>query len=108
MLNAINWNQWQFRMKARFRKRGVRSLVDGSRHRPSDTPSDADLETRNAQYKPQEKWDNDKAFAAGDLVLSVDDTQQVSSMALTTTQSQCGEHSRRSTPRRSQACVSTL
>ena len=55
MLNAINWNQWQFRMKARFRKRGVRSLVDGSRHRPSDTPSDADLETRNAQYKLQEK-----------------------------------------------------
>ena len=55
MLNAVNWNQWQFRMKARFRKRGVWSLVDGSRHRPSDPPSDANLETKDAQYKLQEK-----------------------------------------------------
>ena len=49
MVNAVNWNQRQFRMKARFRKRGVWSPVDGSRHRPSD----------------------------GDLMLSLDDIQQV-------------------------------
>ena len=53
-------------MEARFRKRGVWY-----------PPSDANLETKDAQYKLEEKWDKDAAFAAGDLVLSLDDTQQV-------------------------------
>ena len=77
MLNAVNCNQLQFRMKARFRKRGVWSLVAASRSRPADPSPGADSETRDAQYKLQEKWDNDRGFAAADLVLSLDDTQQV-------------------------------
>ena len=75
MLNAVNWKQ--FRMKARFRKRGVWSLVAASRSRPADPSPGADSETRDAQDKLQEKWDNDRGFAAADLVLSLDDTQQV-------------------------------